>query len=118
MGPGLVLVAGNITDPSLVTIGSGVTIGPDCWLFGHVVTPSGTLMLGEIVIGKGAQIGTGSMIMPGCVIGENSMINTMSRLPLFTRVPPNEIWGGNPAKKIMDMADLERPRRRAAAPPH
>ena len=47
---------------------------------------------------KGASIGTSSTILCGIRIGENSIVGAGS---VVTRnIPPNEIWAGNPAKKI------------------
>jgi len=47
---------------------------------------------------KGASIGTSTTILCGIRIGENSIVGAGS---VVTRnIPPNEIWAGNPAKKI------------------
>jgi acetyltransferase-like isoleucine patch superfamily enzyme len=42
--------------------------------------------------------------MPGVTVGENSMVNAMSLVAMNTKIPPNEIWGGNPAVKLAEMA--------------
>ncbi|MCY1719089.1 acyltransferase [Prolixibacteraceae bacterium Z1-6] len=45
-----------------------------------------------------AFIGTNSIITKGVTIGENSIIGAGS--VVVKNIPPNEIWGGNPAKFI------------------
>lgn len=47
---------------------------------------------------RGATIGAGSTILPGIVIGENSIIGAGS--VVTKNVPANEVWVGNPAKYL------------------
>ncbi|MDY0151562.1 MAG: acyltransferase [Candidatus Cloacimonas sp.] len=51
-----------------------------------------------IIIRKNAFIGGGSTILKGVEIGENSIVAAGSIVS--KNIPPNEIWGGNPAKLI------------------
>jgi acetyltransferase-like isoleucine patch superfamily enzyme len=51
-----------------------------------------------ITIGKEVFMGTGSMILKGVKIGDNSVICAGSIL--FTKIPDNAIAGGNPAKVL------------------
>ena len=52
---------------------------------------------GEIVIERGAKIGSHSTIMPGVRIGENAVVGAYSFIK--RNVPDNETWMGIPAKK-------------------
>jgi UDP-2-acetamido-3-amino-2,3-dideoxy-glucuronate N-acetyltransferase len=53
----------------------------------------------NLIIEKNAYIGYGAMIMPQVThIGKNAIIGAGS--VLTKNVPNNEIWAGNPAKKI------------------
>lgn len=49
-------------------------------------------------IGKNVFIGTSSIILKGTAIGDNSVIGAGS--VVSGNIPPNEVWGGNPAKFI------------------
>ncbi len=51
-----------------------------------------------IYIGSNVFIGGHSLILKGSVIGENSIIGGGSLVS--GKIPPNEIWAGNPAKFI------------------
>jgi acetyltransferase-like isoleucine patch superfamily enzyme len=50
----------------------------------------------RIIIKKGSFIGANTIILKGAVIGVNSVIGAGS--VVSSKVPDNEIWGGNPAK--------------------
>jgi carbonic anhydrase/acetyltransferase-like protein (isoleucine patch superfamily) len=38
-------------------------------------------------------------------IGENSVVASGAVVLMGTRIPPNELWGGTPARKIKDIHD-------------
>ena len=51
-----------------------------------------------VIINNNVFIGAHSIILKGVTIGENSIIGACS---LVTNdIPANEIWGGNPARRI------------------
>lgn len=52
-------------------------------------------------IGNNVFIGTGSIVLKGVTIGDNSIIGAGS--VVSRSVPANEIWAGNPARKIRDL---------------
>lgn len=55
---------------------------------------------GITIIEDDVWIGTGAIIMSGVTIGKGSIVAAGS---IVTKnIPPCEIWGGNPAKKIKD----------------
>lgn len=52
----------------------------------------------EIILEKNAFIGAHSIILKGSIVGENSVLGAGS--VLSGKIPPNEIWAGNPAHFI------------------
>ncbi len=102
-GKGILLICATISDPALLEIEENVIIGEGSVIFGHLITPPDKLMLGKVVIKKGALIGAMSFISPGVTIGENSLLKMSSVVYPNTVIPPNEVWGGNPAVKIKNL---------------
>lgn len=68
--------------------------------------PGQTIWKGErgnnetTIVEDDVWIGTGAIIMSGITIGKGSII--AAGAVVTKNVPPCEIWGGNPAKKIKD----------------
>jgi len=54
---------------------------------------------GVVVLKKNCKIGSHSIIMPGVIVGENSIIGACSFVN--RDIPDKEIWGGVPVKRIM-----------------
>jgi len=55
----------------------------------------------QTMIKKGASIGANATILGGITIGENALIGAGS--VVTKNVPANEVWVGNPAKKIRNI---------------
>ena len=65
------------------------------------INETGTIKTDKIEIMQGAFIGAHSIILKGVTIGEKSIIGAGS---VVTKdVPSNEIWAGNPARKVRDL---------------
>lgn len=83
-----------------ITIEDDVQIGPKVSLIteNHPVDPSQRkhLELKSILIKRNAWIGAGATILPGVIIGENSIV--AAGAVVNKDVPPNTIVGGVPAK--------------------
>jgi UDP-N-acetylglucosamine acyltransferase len=50
-------------------LGDGVTVGPNCVIYGGVTIGAGTLLDANVVIGKNVRIGRENHFFSGCVIG-------------------------------------------------
>ncbi|HTL70488.1 MAG TPA: hypothetical protein VL404_04265 [Candidatus Eisenbacteria bacterium] len=108
IGSGVNVNTGGLADLSMLEIGDGVIIGGGVALICHSAE-RGLLRLEATKIGNRVSIGLGSVVMPGCEIGEGASIAPCTYLPKGTKVPPRGVWGGNPAR------DLRAERRAALA---
>lgn len=112
MGKNVQLFTNSIgTEPYLISIGDNVNVAAgvsfinhDVSVFniGRLVDPSAVLPLdkvGSITLKNNCMVGAQSILMPGCTVGENSIIAAGS--VVTKAVPDNEVWGGVPAKFIM-----------------
>lgn len=91
-----------------ISIGDYVMIGGSCKIWDtdfHSTdpiirknTPNDGANTAPIVISNNVFIGGFSIILKGVSIGENSIVAAGS--VVSKDIPPNEIWGGNPAKLI------------------
>jgi carbonic anhydrase/acetyltransferase-like protein (isoleucine patch superfamily) len=79
-----------------VEIGMNVQIGAGVKIY-SISTIDG--LMGKVRIQDKAKIGANSVIMPGCFIGEGSVIGALSFLKARSHVHSYELWAGCPAKK-------------------
>lgn len=105
---GYASISGRLCDPYLISVGEDAIIGDDALLLPHLlnIKPEKTLVLERIEIHDRAIVGTRSVLLPGVCVGESAVVAAMSLVPRHTKIPPYEIWGGVPAKKI---GELPRP---------
>ncbi len=86
-----------------VTIGSGVSISPECYVLSltHDAQDSGFSAVAKpVVIENRAWLGARALILPGVRIGEGAIVGAGA---VVTRnVEPFTIVAGNPARKIGD----------------
>lgn len=80
----------TLYEKSQIHIGDNVSIG-------HNVTIHGATIEKDVLIGIGATI------LDNAVIGENSIIAANSLVLTGTKVEPNSIYAGVPAKKVKDI---------------
>lgn len=100
------------SEPWLVQVGDKVTLAHGSWLITHdgssrLFRDKFALMnkygnkFGTIVIEDNCFIGINAIILPGVVIGNNSIVGSGS---VITRsVAPNSVVAGNPAKYICSL---------------
>lgn len=86
-------IAQNTVIEDNVFLGPGVKIANDKY------PPRFDPQLWEpVTIRKGAKIGANVTLCPGIIIGEAALIGAGS--VVTHNVPPNEVWVGNPARKL------------------
>jgi maltose O-acetyltransferase len=61
-----------------------------------------------VTVGNNVWVGANCVLLPGITIGDNSLIAAGS--VVSRDVPPNEIWGGVPARKLKDVPAPEQAR--------
>jgi acetyltransferase-like isoleucine patch superfamily enzyme len=97
-----VAIGGVITDPMLTKIQDHAIIGQDSVITSHTIVRD-KIFLEAVYIEQGATIGINAVIMPGVVVGKNSVVAPGAIVLMDTKIPPNEFWGGVPAKKIKNI---------------
>ena len=101
-----VAFGGHMNEPPLVSVGDDAILGQDCVITAHAIT-SGRIVLGEVMIGRGATVGVNAVVMPGVEIGEGAVVAAASVVGMGTKIPPGELWGGAPARKIKDLVPTD-----------
>jgi len=111
----LVFIENDVIIGNEVTIKSGVQIWDGIRIYDNVfIGPNVTFTndryprskqypkeFQQTIINKGASIGANATVLGGVTIGENALIGAGS---VVTKdVPANELWVGNPAKKIRNI---------------
>lgn len=99
IGRGVHINSTAIADPSLITLGDGVTIGGSASVMAHYAQ-GGYLILAPVRIGAGATIGLRAIVMGGVEIGDKAKVLAGSFVLPNTRIPPGELWGGIPARRL------------------
>jgi len=94
-----VAVAGKILDPRLTVLEEGSVLGEGCIVTSHAMA-GGRFILREVVVGRGATVGVGCILMPGVRIGPGAVVLPGSVLKADTEVPAGEVWGGVPAVRL------------------
>jgi len=80
--------------------GMGVAIGRRT-VFGHRCTIVGA------TIGDLCEIGNGSTMLPGCVLGDRVFLGEGTLVPAGARLPDASVWVGRPARKLRDATDAD-----------
>lgn len=111
---GRVFIAGNVLIdsrfPELVEIADEVYITRNVIILTHFApspfleTRIGGVRTAQVVIGKGAYIGIGAIILPGVTVGEGAVIGAGS---VVTKdVPAYTMVAGNPARRIKSVDEI------------
>ena len=93
--------------PEFTTIGENTFVGPNV-VFTNARYPRGKHAKERLVgpsIGRNVKIGANATILPGVVIGDNSVIGAGS--VVVNDVPPNTVVVGNPARMIKTIDEID-----------
>jgi non-ribosomal peptide synthetase-like protein len=99
LGKNVLINTANIYDFDVLTIGDNTFIGGDAVVIGHV-GERGVLKIRPVRIGAKCTVGQSSVVFPGAVMGDGSVLGALSLLPKGKELPPNTVWGGNPLREI------------------
>jgi maltose O-acetyltransferase len=86
----------------LISVGCGIS-SLNHQIISKTRTSDGYEFSSPIIIQDNVWLGMNVCVLPGVNIGENSIIGAGS--VVTKNVPSNEIWVGNPAKKIKNLLD-------------
>jgi non-ribosomal peptide synthetase-like protein len=92
---------------------SFTTIGDDCTFNANTIVQchsqeDGGFKSDRVVIGAGCTLGVGAFVHYGVTMGDGAVLATGSFLMKGEEMPPNALWGGNPARKMRgQLADLQ-----------
>jgi acetyltransferase-like isoleucine patch superfamily enzyme len=90
-----------IGDHNLLELGDDVVIGADVHISGHTVE-DGMLKTAGVRVGSHVTIGLGSAIDIDVDIGDGCQIGALTLVPKHTRLDPNAVYVGIPARKLSD----------------
>lgn len=100
-----IALGGHVVDPQFISIGDEAIVGQDSVVTAHTIV-SGTLILAPVFIGARATVGVHAVVMSGVRIGEDAVVAAGAVVPPDTEIPPGELWGGVPARRIKSAAEL------------
>jgi carbonic anhydrase/acetyltransferase-like protein (isoleucine patch superfamily) len=85
--------------PWLIAIEDYVTLAPFVSIITHdasLAHHTGQARLGRVIVRKRAYIGVGAILLPGTIIGEDSVVSAGA--VVHGEIPPGSLVMGNPAK--------------------
>ena len=95
--------AGVLLDPPLTFIGDNCIIGHDAVIFAHAIEGA-RMALASVHIGHNVTIGACAIVMSGVTVGDGAIISAGAVVRKDTRIGPNEVWGGVPARFLRHAA--------------
>ena len=92
--------------PERITVGDDAIVGYDATLLCHEFLQE-EYRLGDVVVGEGAMIGAGAVVLPGVTVGEGARVAANSLVA--ADVPPETTAAGVPAEVVSRSADGDDP---------
>lgn len=106
IGPGVYVNTARLNDHNLLILEEKAVVGGDAKLIAHLAE-RGMIKAQPVILRKRAVVGVNAVIGPGVEIGEGSAVGAMSFVPKGTKIPPNQAWGGVPARPIKQYEEHE-----------
>jgi acetyltransferase-like isoleucine patch superfamily enzyme len=106
IGPKVYVNTARLNDHNLLILEERAVVGGDAKLIAHLAE-KGMIKAQYVIMRKRAVLGINSVVGPGVEIGEGSAVGAMSFVPKGTKIPPNQAWGGVPARPIKQYEDHE-----------
>ena len=97
-------IAANVTVNALAKIAdncilnTGCIVEHECIIKSGVHIAPGTVLAGNVTVGENSFIGASSVVKQGVKIGDGVTVG--AGCVVIKDIPNNEIWVGNPAKKL------------------
>jgi len=98
--------AGALLDPALTSMGERTIIGHDAVVFAHVIEGD-RFELYTVEIGSDVTVGAHAVVMPDVVIGDRAIVSVGAVVTKGSRIGPDEVWGGVPARRIGRRATVD-----------
>ncbi len=98
----------TVAVPELLEIGEGACVGTFVNIENARVE-GGSLIVGRVVIGKGASVDSYSVLENDTALGEDAQLCGQSTLSQGHSVPAGETWSGAPARQVQKDDLLRRP---------
>jgi non-ribosomal peptide synthetase-like protein len=104
IGRNVIINSCNLSEFDLLSIGDDSFIGGDAVVIGHA-GESGLLRIRSVRIGSRCTVGQSSIVFPGAVMEDRSVLGALSLLPKGRVLPAGTVWGGNPLREIRSAGD-------------
>ncbi|MEU4674948.1 Pls/PosA family non-ribosomal peptide synthetase [Amycolatopsis sp. NPDC023774] len=91
----------RVPERSFTTIGEHCTLNADTIVQCHSQEDGG-FKSDRIAIGAGCTLGVGAFVHYGVTAGDGAVLATSSFLMKGEEMPPNALWGGNPATEMRE----------------
>jgi len=97
-------IAANVTINALAKVGDHCILNTGCIVEHECVIESGahiapgTVLAGNVAVGENSFVGANSVVKQGVKIGRGVTVGAGS--VVIKDIPDNEVWVGNPAKKL------------------
>ncbi|MGE5246604.1 MAG: hypothetical protein ACM3SQ_20440 [Betaproteobacteria bacterium] len=88
-----------VADHNLLDLADGVVIGADAHVSGHTVE-AGIVKTAGVRLGSNVTVGIGAVVDIDVEAGDGCQIGALAFVPKHTRLAPNAVYAGVPARRI------------------